>query len=171
MAYILNHAETEVVVVEDEFRDHLDAMDLPRQPQVVLVGAGTAAEGRVHYSDWIEGQPATDPAYPSVEDDTSLQLYTSGTTGLPKGAELSNRNIFSIIGPISGMLGLHPDSVMLHVLPLFHIGGSGVATVGLYMGCTNVVHRTWTRPRSSPTFPAIGSTRPSWCRRCSSSCR
>ncbi|MYE10052.1 MAG: AMP-binding protein, partial [Acidimicrobiaceae bacterium] len=130
MAYILNHAEVELVVVEDEFLDHLGAMDLPRQPLVVLVGAVTATEGQVGYSDWINGQPATDPAYPSVEDDTSLQLYTSGTTGLPKGAELSNRNVFSIVGPISGMLGLHPDSVMLHVLPLFHIGGSGVATVG-----------------------------------------
>ena len=141
MAYILNHAEVEVVMVEEEFLGHLGDMDLPHRPRVVLVGAGTAAEGQVHYSDWIEGQPATDPAYPSVEDDTGLQLYTSGTTGLPKGAELSNRNLFSIIGPISGMLGMHTDSVVLHVLPLFHIGGSGVATVGLYVGCTNVVHR------------------------------
>ena len=141
MAYILDHAEVEVVVVEDEFRDHLDTMDLPRRPRVVLVGADTAAEGQVPYPDWIEDQPATDPAYPSGEDDTGLQLYTSGTTGLPKGAELSNRNIFSIIGPVSEMIGLHSGSVMLHVLPLFHIGGSGVANVGLFMGCTNVVHR------------------------------
>ena len=141
MAYILNHAEAEVVMVEEEFLDHLGDMDLPCRPRVVLVGTDNAAEGQICYSDWIEGQPATDPAYPSVEDDTGLQLYTSGTTGLPKGAELSNRNLFSTIGPVSGMIGLHADSVMLHVLPLFHIGGSGVAIVGLYMGCTNVVHR------------------------------
>ena len=141
MAYILNHAEVEVVIVEDEFLDHLGEMDLPSRPLVVLVGTATATEGQVRYRDWIKGQPTTDPAYPSVEDDTGLQLYTSGTTGLPKGAELSNRNLFSTIGPVSGMIGLHPGSVMLHVLPLFHIGGSGVAIVGLYMGCTNVVHR------------------------------
>ena len=154
MAYILNHAEVEVVVVEDEFLDHLGAMDLPRRPLVVVAGTGSAAEGQVRYSDWIDGQSATDPAYPSVEDDTGLQLYTSGTTGLPKGAELSNRNLFSTIGPVSGMIGLHPDTVMLHVLPLFHIGGSGVATVGLYTGCTNVVHRDVDPARIFADIPA-----------------
>ena len=155
MAYILDNAEAKVVVIEEEFLGLLDAMELPRNPLVVIVGDGGE---HLEYSAWIDGQPETDPAYPSGEDDTGIQLYTSGTTGLPKGAELSNRNFFSIVGPVSGMIGLHADSVILHVLPLFHIGGSGVAIVGLFSGCTNVVHRDVDPGRIFADIPGYGVT-------------
>ncbi len=138
MAYILDNAEARVVVVDAEFVEHLAKMDLPLNPLIVVAGDDGA---HVSYSTWIDGKPTTDPNYPTDLDDTGIQLYTSGTTGLPKGAELSNRNFSAIVEPISEMIGLSSDSVVLHVLPLFHIGGSGVAIVGLFNGATNVVHR------------------------------
>jgi len=138
MAYILDNAEAKVVLVEGEFLDHLDKMELPRDPLIIEVGgSGT----HTSYDAWIEGRSTDDPNAPSDLDDTGAQLYTSGTTGLPKGAELSNRNFDAIIEPVSAMLGVNADSVMLHILPMFHIGGSGVANVGLFNGATNVVHR------------------------------
>jgi len=138
MAYILDNAETKVVVVEGEFIEHLASMDLPRNPLIIAVGGESE---HATYADWIADASTDDPNYPTDIDDTGVQLYTSGTTGLPKGAELSNRNFGSIMEPISEMIGLHVDSVILHVLPMFHIGGSGVAHAGLYNGTTNVVHR------------------------------
>ncbi len=142
MAYILDDAQAEVVVVEEEFVGHVDQISLAADPLVIVVGSVVGAGvDRTTYTDWIADQPADDPGYPSAIDDTAVQLYTSGTTGLPKGAELSNRNLMSIVGPVSTMMLLRDDSVILHVMPLFHIGGSGVAIVGLYTGCTNVVHR------------------------------
>ncbi|MEM8924609.1 MAG: long-chain-fatty-acid--CoA ligase [Actinomycetota bacterium] len=138
MAYILNNAEAKVVLVEEEFLGHIEGVELDAAPMIVVAGNAGDHTG---YADWIEGRSTDDPAYPSVEDDTAVQLYTSGTTGLPKGAELSNRNFFSIAGPVSDMVKLHDDSVLLHVMPLFHIGGSGVAIVGLFKGAVNVVHR------------------------------
>ncbi len=155
MSYILDNAAAKVVIIEEEFLGHLDRMDLPLDPLIVVVGDGG---GRLEYSDWIDGQPTTDPAYPSTEDDTGVQLYTSGTTGLPKGAELSNRNFFSIVGPVCGMIGLNEDSVVLHVLPMFHIGGSGVSIVGLFSGCTNVVHRDVDPGRIFADIPGYGVT-------------
>ncbi len=56
------------------------------------------------------------------------------------------------------MLGLTSDSVMLHVLPMFHIGGSGVAIVGLMRGTTNVVHRDVDPGRIFADIPAHGVT-------------
>lgn len=138
MAFILDNAEAKVVLVEGEFLDHLDKMDLPLDPLIIEVGGDGA---NVSYTEWIHGQSEDDPGYPSGLDDTSAQLYTSGTTGLPKGAELSNRNFEAIIQPVSNMIGVTSESVMLHILPMFHIGGSGVANVGLFNGATNVVHR------------------------------
>jgi acyl-CoA synthetase (AMP-forming)/AMP-acid ligase II len=138
MAYILDNAKVVLVLVEEEFLGHLDGMELSRSPLIVAVGK---SDGRLEYPEWIDRQPTTDPGYPSEENDTCLQLYTSGTTGLPKGAELSNRNLFSIIDPFTEILGLRSNSVFLHVLPMFHIAGSGLTMLGLYTGCTNVVHR------------------------------
>ena len=128
MAYILDNAEAKLVLVEGEFLDHVEKMDLPRNPTLIEVNG----DGRyTTYADWIADASTDDPNYPVDIDDTASQLYTSGTTGLPKGAELSNRNFDTTIEPIGEMLGLTSDSVMLHVLPMFHIGGSGVAIAGL----------------------------------------
>lgn len=138
MAYILDNAGTKVVFVEAEFLGQLDSMELASSPLVIAIGGET---GHTQYADWIDGHSTNDPNYPTDIDDTGVQLYTSGTTGFPKGAELSNRNFGAIMDPITEMIGLTSDSVVLHVLPMFHIGGSGVANCGLYNGCTNVVHR------------------------------
>ncbi len=139
MEYILTHAEVKVVAFDPEFLEHYDKMSLDLDPTLIVVGEASA--GRLSYDDWIDGHSADDPGTDSTPDDTALQLYTSGTTGLPKGAELSNRNLFSIVDPLSGIMNLDENGVLLHVLPLFHIGGSGVAIVGLYQGCTNILHR------------------------------
>ncbi len=155
MEYIIDHAEAKVVLVEPEFLGHLDRMNLPRHPLVVVVGDTNA---HISYDDWIAGQPADDPDAPLTLDDTSIQLYTSGTTGLPKGVELSNRNFGASAGPVAGMMGLSSDSVVLHVLPLFHIGGSGVAVVGLLSGAINVVHRDVDPARIFADIPGHGVT-------------
>lgn len=155
MAYILDNAEAKVIVIETEFLDHLARMDLPRQPLIVVVGDGSDHRS---YNDWISDSSTVDPSYPTAPTDTGVQLYTSGTTGLPKGAELSNRNFESIMGPIVEMIGMSADSVVLHVLPLFHIGGSGVAIVSLGIGATNVVHRDVDPGRIFADIPGRGVT-------------
>lgn len=142
MDYILTNAEAKFVVVEAEFLDHVAKMELSLSPTIVVVGDTAAApDGAVSYGDFIAGQSTDGPTVASGPQDTALQLYTSGTTGLPKGAELSNNNLFSIVDPLSEIMGLDETGILLHVLPLFHIGGSGVAIVGLYHGCTNILHR------------------------------
>ena len=155
MAYLLDNAEARVVVIEAEFVPHLESMELPGAPLIVAVGG---ASDHLQYADWIGDQSTVDPAYPTELDDTCLQLYTSGTTGLPKGAELSNRNFSAIVDPISELFELSADDVVIHVLPLFHIGGSGVAIVGLYNGCTNVVHRDVDPGRIFADIPGYGVT-------------
>ena len=155
MGYILDNAEVGVVLVENEFLGHLDTMELPRNPLIVALGGST---GHLSYTDWIADASSEDPNYPTDTDDTGVQLYTSGTTGLPKGAELSNRNFEAIMDPITDMIGLDSDDVVLHVLPMFHIGGSGVANVGLFNGCTNIVHRDVDPGRIFADIPKHGVT-------------
>ena len=73
-------------------------------------------------------------------EDAVLQLYTSGTTGHPKGAILSNRCLFGLAArsenPQSVYHAISEDEVILIAMPCAHIGGSGLATMSLQSGVT-----------------------------------
>jgi len=85
--------------------------------------------------------PAEDPGVTTGSDDVAFLMYTSGTTGSPKGVMLSNNNYFSKATGIADKWRFDADSVSLAVMPTFHMAGSGWALVGLYEGCTTVVLR------------------------------
>lgn len=76
----------------------------------------------------------------SSETDTALIVYTSGTTGRPKGAELTHSNILHNTILSTNLLHLKPDDVSLIVLPLFHIFGQVVQmNANIYQGITSVL--------------------------------
>jgi len=80
------------------------------------------------FAGWASAfAPLPGEAAPAQED-TALQLYSSGTTGLPKGVELSHRNLrVALLEQIADAIGYHgaPD-VMLNALPTYHIAGVGI---------------------------------------------
>ena len=139
MAYIMNHSRVKVLLVGREFLGHIDQMDLDPAPKVLVV---EGPEGdREGFEAWYEAQNDTDPMIACEWEDTCYQLYTSGTTGLPKGVELTNRNFFGMLGVTSKAWSFDQDSVNLVAMPLFHIAGSGWGFVGLHNGGTNVLMR------------------------------
>jgi long-chain acyl-CoA synthetase len=82
-----------------------------------------------------------DAGTPSEPGDVAMQLYTSGTTGLPKGVMLANANLGALIGRVGAGWSLDATSVNLVAMPLFHIGGSGWALVGMNSGCHSILVR------------------------------
>ncbi len=124
---------------------------LPSVARVVVIGdpkvdgdlGGASDLGRrVGYEDWLGDQPATDPGHEGAPDEVSMQLYTSGTTGLPKGVMLANRNIDFMLEQAAGnAFEIGEDTVSLVAMPLFHIGGSGWALSGMSRGGTSVILR------------------------------
>jgi long-chain acyl-CoA synthetase len=74
-------------------------------------------------------------------DDVAFQLYSSGTTGRPKGVMLANDNFFGLLPMAKEIWELRPDAVNLVAMPLFHIAGGGWAVAGMYEGCTSVIVR------------------------------
>jgi len=140
MAYIVNDADVGVLVVGSEFRLALDEMvsSLRSVRKIVVIGEHSRYES---YEGWVERRAAEDPGGTSASDDVAMQLYTSGTTGLPKGAMLTNRNLGTLLPSAARGWAVDETSVSAVALPLFHIGGSGWALVGMWMGGHAIVFR------------------------------
>jgi long-chain acyl-CoA synthetase len=88
------------------------------------------------------GQDPTgqDPGAPAAPDDIAFQLYTSGTTGPPKGAMFTNgSNLRVLLDDISVAWGFTPDDVSLVCMPLFHMGGLAWALAGMARGARQVI--------------------------------
>ena len=138
MEYILNHAQARVLLIGAEFLGHLAQMKLETVKQVVVLGEGGSFR---RYEDWIAAHPAADHRIDSDEDETCFQLYTSGTTGLPKGVELSHRNLLTAIEIGVRDWAIDEDGVAMIAMPLFHIAGSGFGLSAFYQGAENVLVR------------------------------
>ena len=130
LAAILADAEPAVVIVDPDFA-HL----LPSGAAWRTVTIGEELEA------WIEAQPATDPQVPSDPGGVMLILYSSGTTGLPKGIMLTNRNLSFIEVMARQLFRMEPDSVHLIVAPLFHIGGAGTGLTTTTLGGRTIILR------------------------------
>jgi len=85
----------------------------------------------------IADQPARFATVARQRDDLAAILYTSGTTGRPKGAMLSHGNLFSNADTLARAWRFTPDDVLLHALPIYHTHGLFVATnVSLLAGAS-----------------------------------
>jgi long-chain acyl-CoA synthetase len=138
MLHIIDDAQAKVIVVGQEFFGHVEAIEDRLSASVVAIG------GHSRWPDfdaWITPYPAEDPGVTTGSDDVAFLMYTSGTTGPPKGVMLTNNNYFSKSTGITDKWRFDADSVSLAVMPMFHMAGSGWALVGLAEGCATVVLR------------------------------
>lgn len=107
----------------------------------VLIGAtgpGPLADGRVEPAAWDDleaAEPAPVPDGAAVIDrDIAAIMYTSGSTGSPKGVVLSHRNLLAGAASVAGYLGHRPDDVILALLPLSFDAGFSQLTTSLIAG-------------------------------------
>jgi long-chain acyl-CoA synthetase len=103
---------------------------VPQDLEIIDVGAD--------YERRLEAQSDTDPGHRGAASDPAVQMYTSGTTGLPKGVMTTQRNLAAAF--LSAELwSFDSGSVSLTPLPMFHIGGIGWAYLGLVCGGTTIL--------------------------------
>ncbi|WBX85857.1 long-chain-fatty-acid--CoA ligase [Sphingosinicella microcystinivorans] len=143
IAFILEDAAPKLLFVgADFFETALEAVKfLPAPPRLVaLYGAHDDFE---NFDTWLAaGEGAQLPGAPEPDDDV-LQLYTSGTTGRPKGVVLGNRNYRRFMEMATGVDGFayHEGETVMIVMPLFHVAGTNVSFAGLAQGCRLVLVR------------------------------
>jgi long-chain acyl-CoA synthetase len=142
MAYVINDAQSHILFVGEEFFPALEqiAGQLTTVRKIIALNA-THPEWE-DFASWRDRQSDEDPRVPATKDDVAVQMYTSGTTGHPKGVQLTNENIFTLLpSALHEWSTLTDDDVNLVCMPLYHIAGSGWGSLGIYAGCRNVVLR------------------------------
>jgi fatty-acyl-CoA synthase len=125
--YILEDAGVRLVVAADDYIDPLDGLraDVPVDRWVVL---GRARPGWDSLEDWLAAASTSPPDFRPSPGDDLYQMYTSGTTGRPKGAVLTQRAIVDHLHQLRLAMPLFPGERQLTVMPLFHAG----MAIGLY---------------------------------------
>ncbi len=142
IAYVVKDAQAELFFVGADFYGAVEkvAGELKGVREIVALDGNHPAWPA--YEDWVARQKAEDPRLPIGPTDIAIQMYTSGTTGHPKGAQISNANLLTLLpAALNDWGNWHEGDVNLVCMPLFHIGGSGWALVGLYRGVENVLTR------------------------------
>jgi acyl-CoA synthetase (AMP-forming)/AMP-acid ligase II len=143
-AYIVGDTHAKLLFVGPELVDsarHIAA----GQPDLKIIAMEPVADGWPTFEVWRGAQSGEDVDIPIDVQDVALQLYTSGTTGRPKGAMLRNINLRgNWMHPDAGTLDWNtwnPEDVSLVAMPVAHIGGAGWGIVGLSNGARGVVVR------------------------------
>ena len=137
VAYILTDCAASVVVTTSEHFEKVAGQESVRGVENWLLVDGRR-EGSLPFDDALSTGPASAPA-PAAPDDVAVLLYTSGTTGFPKGAMISHRNTLFNVDSCRATLGYGEEDVGLLTLPLFHVTGLHSQLVALLACGANVV--------------------------------
>ena len=123
--YMINHSNASILIYSDRFVDHIDKIrkSLPSVKHFVCVGETTKND--IAYEQLISSTPYKNLPEQVQSEDLAWLFYTSGTTGKPKGAMLSHRNLIAMANSyLSDVNPVKQKDVLLHAAPITH--GSGL---------------------------------------------
>ena len=132
LVQVMDDTTPRVLIFSDEFKDSI-AQALPHAPSVThtLHIEGEGIPGSRHFESALQAAPADPVTTESVtEEDTAALIFTGGTTGVPRGAQISHRMIgWNTLNTV--IHDILPGDTTVNIFPMFHTGGLLVYTTPL----------------------------------------
>ncbi len=140
VSFVVNDAQAKFLFVGEDFHSLVEKIedDLTHTNQIVALHDNH--DRWPGFLDWYGGHGADRPAVELDGEDVAMQLYSSGTTGHPKGVELTHNNVLTILLEALVEWGSwSADDVNIVAMPLFHIAGCEWGFLAFAAGATNIV--------------------------------
>jgi len=140
LRYVLAHCEAKCVLTSQEHAQRVKQQLTSSDQQLVVVDPRRLLGG-----PWISNDPMAAAATPSLSsletsaETDALLMYTSGTTGVPKGVPLTHGALLHAATAVAAWHGLTPQDRVLSALPLYHINGQVIATLAPFVSGGSLV--------------------------------
>jgi amino acid adenylation domain-containing protein len=150
LAYVINNCRARALVTQERLRAVASAA-LAEAPSIEVTVVAGAREptlrGAVSFEAALaaEAQP---PGNPGIDLDLAMLVYTSGSTGFPKGVMMTHRNVVAAATSITTYLENTPDDVILNVLPISFDYGLYQVLMAAKVGATLVLEQSFAFPQA-----------------------
>jgi len=164
IAYLLDDSKPKIVFVGSEFMEEFDKGYQEAQHKPEIVEVVTSAEHKIDLnqeklSDILANYPDTEAFVKQQPDDPFLLLYSSGTTGKPKGILISNKGQLSVCRDMSKIGIFQEGDVMLLLLPMYHTNPICVWTYPIaFAGQTVSIRKAFSPADFWPSITKYGAT-------------
>jgi amino acid adenylation domain-containing protein len=150
LAYVINDCRARALVTHDKLRAVANAA-LAEAPSIEVTVVAGAREPTLRGAVSFEAALATEaqpPGNPGIDLDLAMLVYTSGSTGFPKGVMMTHRNVVAAATSITTYLENTPDDVILNVLPISFDYGLYQVLMAAKVGATLVLEQSFAFPQA-----------------------
>lgn len=139
--YIINDSDSEILFIEEDYVDLIETIrpQLPKVREIVIVSERNVANTTNYKDIFISSN--TFEEVEQTDNDACMIMYTSGTTGKPKGAVMTHKNLVMNAQNLVRELQLKPYTRHIITAPLFHIAAMGTLLYCFLSKATVYIHR------------------------------
>jgi len=139
LKYLVDYSTAKILFVGQELRDMAQKLTSAESCAVKCISLGFSDQLMISYDSLMTEFPESEPNVRTEENDPIFIVYTSGTTGVPRGAVYTHQRFIEDIKTYVMMTGIQPEDKFVMIMPLFHIGGAKIFWGYFYVGASHVL--------------------------------